>query len=61
MALGDKSQVFLSFSAALWQDDLDQIVWKDSDYELVQIRTVNGVPQYNTSHELEKDKEKLYQ
>jgi len=55
------SQVSLSFSAALWQDDLGHIVWKDSEYELVQIRIVNGVPQYNTSHKLEKDKEKLNQ
>lgn len=61
MALGDKTQVFLSFSAAFWYKDLDQIVWKDSEYELVWIRIVNGVPQHNTSRELEKGKEKLNQ
>lgn len=61
MELGNKSQVFLSSLAALWLDNLDWIVWKDSEYELVQIRIVNGVPQYATSTELEKVKEKLKQ
>lgn len=58
MAWGDKSQVFLSFSAALWRDDLDWLVWKDREQELVRIWTVNGMPQYTTSHELDKGKGK---
>lgn len=54
MALGNKSQVFLFLSAAVWQTDLDWGAWSDSEREPVQTSNLNGVPQYNTGCKLEK-------